>query len=176
MEENLPPADWCRQLEDMYCHFYHKLDTRRLTASELHLQNLQSLEISWKVFRSSRLCLVCIRRGPEHSLQCGHACCDVCACIYGSMTQKMEYSYQLTRCTLCKSTGDLEVRIKPPTAGSRLLVLDGGGIRGAFTLQVLQALDEHRKLPYPIYDEFDLALGTSTGMSLRTERLFERYD
>jgi predicted patatin/cPLA2 family phospholipase len=88
----------------------------------------------------------------------------------------MEYSYRLTRCTLCKSTGDLEVRIKPPTAGSRLLVLDGGGIRGAFTLQVLQALDEHRKLPYPIYDEFDLALGTSTGMAFWTERRFERYD
>ncbi|CAN9183590.1 unnamed protein product [Alternaria alternata] len=46
--------------------------------------------------------------------------------------------------------------------GSRLLVLDGGGIRGIFTLQILRALDQHRKLPYPVYDEFDLTLGTST--------------
>jgi patatin-like phospholipase/acyl hydrolase len=57
------------------------------------------------------------------------------------------------------------VRIKPPTAGSRLLVLNRGSVRGALTLQILKALDEHRRLPYPIYDEFNLALGTSTGMS-----------
>ncbi|CAN9279721.1 unnamed protein product [Alternaria alternata] len=56
----------------------------------------------------------------------------------------------------------LFLRLKPPTAGSRLLVLDGGGIRGIFTLQILRALDQYRKLPYPIYDEFDLTLGTST--------------
>lgn len=42
-------------------------------------------------------------------------------------------------------------------------MLDGGGIWGIFTLQILRALDQHRKLPYPIYDEFDLMLGTSTG-------------
>ena len=42
-------------------------------------------------------------------------------------------------------------------------MLDGGGIRGIFTLQILRALDQYRKLPYPIYDEFDLTLGTSTG-------------
>lgn len=150
----------------MYCHFYSELETRRFTASELHLRNLQSLHIEWTTFWSSRLCLFCLNREPEHNLQCGHACCDVCACIFGTTKQGMEYSYQITRCILCKSNTELEVRIKPPTAGSRLLVLDGGGIRGAFTLQILQALDKHRKLPYPIYDEFDLALGTSTGMSL----------
>ncbi|KAI1676214.1 hypothetical protein KJE20_14192, partial [Pyrenophora tritici-repentis] len=75
----------------------------------------------------------------------------------------MEYSYRISQCILCHSNVELTVRLKPPTAGSRLLVLDGGGIRGIFTLHILQALDKYRKLPYPIYDEFDLTLGTSTG-------------
>jgi patatin-like phospholipase/acyl hydrolase len=79
----------------------------------------------------------------------------------------MEYAYQIRRCILCQLTGDMEVRIKPPTAGSRLLVLDGGGVRGAFTLHILQALEKHWRLPYPIYDDFDLALGTSTGKYFR---------
>jgi hypothetical protein len=149
----------------MYCHFYSELETRRLSASELHLQNLQNLQINWTTFRSSQLCLFCLHRKPEHPLQCGHACCDICACIFGNIRPGMEYSYRITRCILCQSNGELEVRIKPPTAGSRLLVLDGGGIRGAFTLQILKALDKYRRLPYPIYDEFDLALGTSTGTS-----------
>jgi predicted patatin/cPLA2 family phospholipase len=75
----------------------------------------------------------------------------------------MEYSYRISQCILCQSKDELTARLKPPTAGSRLLVLDGGGIRGIFTLHILQALDRYRKLPYPIYDEFDLTLGTSTG-------------
>jgi patatin-like phospholipase/acyl hydrolase len=75
----------------------------------------------------------------------------------------MEYTYLMTRCILCQQSGEITVRVKPPTAGSRLLVLDGGGIRGAFTLQALKALERERRLPYPLYDEFDLALGTSSG-------------
>jgi predicted patatin/cPLA2 family phospholipase len=75
----------------------------------------------------------------------------------------MEYSYCISQCILCKFQGELTARLKPPTAGSRLLVLDGGGIRGIFTLHILHALDKYRKLPYPIYDEFDLLLGSSTG-------------
>jgi hypothetical protein len=149
----------------MYCDLYSELESKRLTASELHIHNLQGLQINWTIFCSSQLCLFCIRRRPEHSLACGHACCDVCPCIFGVPRQEMEYSYRMTQCILCQRVGELKVRIKPPTAGSRLLVLDGGGVRGALTLQILKALDEYRRLPYPIYDEFDLALGTSTGMS-----------
>jgi hypothetical protein len=166
-EYSLTPADWCTHLETTYCNLYSELETRNFTASELHMNTLRGLRTNWSAFRSSQLCLFCIRRGSEHSLQCGHACCDVCACIFGKARPEMEYSYRLTQCILCQSTGDLDVRVKPPTAGSRLLVLDGGGVRGALTLQILQALEKYRKLPYPIYDEFDLALGTSTGMSYR---------
>lgn len=75
----------------------------------------------------------------------------------------MEYAYCISQCILCQSKGKLTIRLKPPTAGSRLLVLDGGGIRGISTLKILHALDQYRKLPYAIYDEFDLTLGTSTG-------------
>jgi patatin-like phospholipase/acyl hydrolase len=75
----------------------------------------------------------------------------------------MEYAYRISQCILCQSKDELTVRLKPPTAGSRLLVLDGGGIRGIFSLHILHALDKYRKLPYPIYDDFDLTLGTSTG-------------
>lgn len=55
--------------------------------------------------------------------------------------------------------------LKPPTAGPRLLVLDSSSIRGIFTLQVLDMLELVISLLYPIYDEFDLVLGSSTGMS-----------
>lgn len=80
----------------------------------------------------------------------------------------------IRECILCQKSTRLIARLKPPTAGTRLLVLDGGGIRGIFTLQAIKALDLVRNLPYPIYDEFDLALGTSSGRPLipKTRVLF----
>lgn len=162
-EDAHAPAEWCSALKAKYCQLYLTLESDSATASELHRQTLKSVRVDWKQFRSSRTCLFCFRRQPEHCLTCGHAFCDTCARIFGAKRPEMAYSYRVSECILCQTSDPLVVHVKPPTAGSRLLVLDGGGIRGAFTLQALQALDQHRKLPYPIYDDFDLALGTSTG-------------
>jgi len=151
-------------LKAIFTRFCSELEKEALTAVQLHNKNLQDIPIDWNTIYSSQLCLYCLFRKPEHSLRCGHALCDSCACKFGSKRQQMEYSYCISRCILCQSKSELTVRLKPPTAGSQLLVLDGGGIRGIFTLQILHALDQYRKLPYPIYDEFDLSLGTSTGM------------
>ncbi len=43
----------------------------------------------------------------------------------------------------------------------RILALDGGGIKGAYTASVLAALEEHLKVP--VTKHFDLITGTSTG-------------
>lgn len=43
----------------------------------------------------------------------------------------------------------------------RILALDGGGIKGAYTASVLAALEEH--LGMPVNKHFDLITGTSTG-------------
>ncbi|KAF7445907.1 Patatin domain containing protein [Pyrenophora tritici-repentis] len=162
-EQGPSPEASCVQLKAVFSRFCSDLEKETLTAVQLHKRNLQGIPINWNTIYSSQLCLYCLFRKPEHSLRCGHALCDSCACKFGSKKQQMEYSYCISQCILCQSKAELTIRLKPPTAGSRLLVLDGGGIRGIFTLQILRALDQYRKLPYPIYDEFDLSLGTSTG-------------
>lgn len=43
----------------------------------------------------------------------------------------------------------------------RILALDGGGIKGAFSAAVLQQFET--QLGRPILDHFDLTVGTSTG-------------
>jgi hypothetical protein len=150
-------------LKAIFSRFCAELDKETLTAVELHKRNLQAIPIDWNTVHSSQLCLYCLFRKPEHSLRCGHALCESCICRFGTKRQQMEHLYSVSQCLLCQSKSELVLRLKPPTAGSRLLVLDGGGIWGIFTLQILRALDQYRKLPYPIYDEFDLMLGTSTG-------------
>ena len=43
----------------------------------------------------------------------------------------------------------------------RILSLDGGGLRGIFTLRLLQALE--RECRQPVQELFDYVIGTSTG-------------
>jgi hypothetical protein len=166
-EKGITPVEFCKKLEAQYSKMHAELSAT-MPARRLHQKNIQSYKIQWQSFKSSRTCLLCLRRAPEHVLRCGHSICDTCTRIFGVKEDGMEYSYRFTRCLLCDTRAFLKIRIKPPTAGSRLLVLDGGGIRGSFTLQALQALERHRRLPYPIYDEFDLSLGTSSGKLTRS--------
>ncbi|KAL9078313.1 MAG: hypothetical protein Q9157_002776 [Trypethelium eluteriae] len=52
----------------------------------------------------------------------------------------------------------------PPTAGARILSLDGGGIRGVVPLVYLRKIEEHISgFGAPIQDYFDLVCGTSAG-------------
>lgn len=63
----------------------------------------------------------------------------------------------------------------------RILALDGGGIKGAFTASVLATLEN--ALGMPIADQFDMVAGTSTGgilavglgMGLSTQQLLQFY-
>jgi patatin-like phospholipase/acyl hydrolase len=56
-------------------------------------------------------------------------------------------------------------KLIPPTAGIRILSMDGGGVRGIIGLTTLVLLE--RDLSYlgcPIWDVFDFVIGTSSGM------------
>ena len=50
-----------------------------------------------------------------------------------------------------------------PSKKFRILSLDGGGIRGAYTASVLRAIEQRLGQGRPLIDYFDLIAGTSTG-------------
>jgi hypothetical protein len=142
---------------------FSRIEADDLPSSEIHRHNLKSLGQDWTGVKTNQTCLSCLRRKPEHVLHCGHAMCDTCVCIFGKAMQGVEYHFELFGCIVCQSDSQLTVRLKPPTAGTRLLTVDGGGIRGAVSLEFLDALERTLSLPYPLQDEFDFALGTSSG-------------
>lgn len=84
----------------------------------------------------------------------------------GSCLESDPYLYQLSRCPLCSQASETSVRVKPATAGLRVLSIDGGGIRAAIPIQFLCALEKAIGLDMPIQEHFDLAYGTSSGTSL----------
>jgi hypothetical protein len=63
-------------------------------------------------------------------------------------------------CPLCGSSNEAAFNLKPYTAGIRCLSIEGGGPQDILVLKTLETL---LKLPTPISDYFDIALGSGPG-------------
>jgi len=57
--------------------------------------------------------------------------------------------------------GNCTVRLKPFSAGERILAVDGGGTRGVILLDILAIMQGMMGSELQIQDLFDLAFGTS---------------
>ncbi|KAF2278979.1 FabD/lysophospholipase-like protein [Westerdykella ornata] len=134
-------------------------------AAEIHNSTLQDLHPHFAEFKSHRSCFCCFMRMPEKVLVCGHALCDICIKIYGRRSQSEKNTFELPACILCGVTyGNSAFRFVPPTAGIRVLSIDGGGIRGVIPLVFLKHIETMlSQLGCPIRDYFDFVCGTSAG-------------
>ncbi|KAI1760166.1 FabD/lysophospholipase-like protein [Hypoxylon sp. FL1150] len=116
-------------------------------------------------FVSYSACLCCLRELPECALPCGHVLCLPCIQIYGVRLSRT--TIEISRCPLhvrdLISTPPWVIATKPRYAGSRVLCLDGGGIRGIIQLQVLMEIEKVLGPELPIQLFFDLIVGTNTG-------------
>ena len=86
--------------------------------------------------------------------------------MYGkdiTIRERARDSFQMNRCMICGSRQSLSVRLKPLTAGVRILSIDGGGIKGIVPLQILKILQTYLGSDSPIQELFDLVMGTSAG-------------
>ncbi|KAI5921413.1 hypothetical protein F4810DRAFT_712454 [Camillea tinctor] len=117
---------------------------------------------------SQRTCLSCLANCPTNVLPCmphQHAICEPCIRRNGQ-GEPHHSTITITKCPLgCHFTTlhPWTVRVKPERAGPRILVLDGGGIRGIIELQILAKLVQEVGFEIPIQHLFDLVIGTSTG-------------
>ncbi|KAF2212515.1 hypothetical protein CERZMDRAFT_117698 [Cercospora zeae-maydis SCOH1-5] len=98
-------------------------------------------------------------------LSCGHALCDTCIRTFGFRSPAGSQSYAFETCPLC---GAAHLRhpfqLIPPTAGIRVLSIDGGGIKGIIPLVFLRTIEERlARFETPICDCFDFVCGTSAG-------------
>lgn len=142
---------------------YHtEMDSHGKTAVEVHQGNVGAMGIPWLELQSNHSCLLCLRRKTENPLSCGHTICNVCVRIFGDEMPLVECQYRVGTCLLCR-LGTCMVRLKPPSAGERLLALDGGGTRGVILLDILAIMQNMLGNEVYIQDLFDVAFGTSVG-------------
>jgi hypothetical protein len=107
---------------------------------------------------------------PEKVFDCGHAICNTCVRRFGQESSEGHYDFSMDCCILCgliQPTLKTTFRLTPPTAGIRVLCVDGGGVRGVIPLTFLQHLEQEIKfLGCNIQDMFDYVCGTSAGKTL----------
>lgn len=156
------------QLEDEYEVQYSTIASKPqiCTAAESHLGILRDLRsLRHHLPRSHRTCWCCLMRMPEKILSCGHALCDTCIRIFGVRTATSQHDFRIKSCPLCGSMNATSIfQLIPPTAGIRMLSIDGGGVRGVIPLTMLKCIEhEVAALGLPLRDFFDLTCGTSSG-------------
>ncbi|KAI5796092.1 acyl transferase/acyl hydrolase/lysophospholipase, partial [Pyronema domesticum] len=154
-----------QDLKHTFTTFILQMERENLTAAEFHIKTLQAHRLGYIYSRST--CLCCLSRYPERGLPCGHTICEKCIQIFGQKSNPYGHIFRISRCPLCGDSREVTAHIKPPTAGVRLLSIDGGGIRGVLPLQALRSLETTFNYltgtSGPIQEHFDLAIGTSSG-------------
>ncbi|KAL4986567.1 hypothetical protein BDW68DRAFT_197978 [Aspergillus falconensis] len=118
-------------------------------------------------FISHTVCYACLVEPPEHLLPCGHVLCTPCIKVFGVNRGKNAYEMVACPMHLDRTEGQCPefwpISIKPHGAGTRILSLDGGGVRGIVELTILQQIEKALGPGLYIQDFFDLIVGTSTG-------------
>jgi hypothetical protein len=152
----------------------------------VHRDRLENLTGYVSQLKSSVTCLCCFLYAADKVLDCGHAYCNNCIRMFGVKSIVERNTYHMPHCLVCQQTHrSKSFNLLPPTAGVRILSLDGGGIRGIIPLTVLAYLEKQLSfLHCPIWDCFDSVVGTSSGgltaigiflMQWKAEQCLEKF-
>ena len=133
-------------------------------ARELHLHQMVELRPYLSEIRSHKTCF-CLFQTPEKVFSCGHAICDTCVRCLGERCKEEKHIFRFMKCPFCGIKNERSpIGLIPPTAGIRVLSLDGGGMRGIIELIFLHRIEEVlEEIQIPVLDNFDFACGTSAG-------------
>jgi hypothetical protein len=159
---NICARHLCGEIERHCFRHFERLKGGFVSSSRLHWGNVRELDHSIALYRSNTTCLFCLRRLPEYHLSCGHCVCCDCTLIFGAVVPGREDRFKLM--CIYHDRGELTVDLKPKTAGIRAIGIDGGGSRGATSLEFLNQLQ--KTLHHcPLHEMVDIACGSSSGES-----------
>jgi hypothetical protein len=161
--DDLSSSQLANAIEVAFCEYALEIIKTGVDEISLHRKVLLRFKDIWKTIYSNRRCLSCFARTPEDTLQCRHSLCEPCIIAYGESSEAEPWTFWLGECPLCGEPNESKFEHKPPTAGVRALILEGGGIRGIIPLSYLQELETAIDLPMGIQEHFDIIVANSSG-------------
>ncbi|RDL41162.1 Uncharacterized protein BP5553_01141 [Venustampulla echinocandica] len=165
--KGLPPVESSPQfttaIEASFCQYASEVASTALDGITVHRKVLSRFPDVWKNIQSNVICLSCLSRRPEDTLQCRHSLCAPCTTAHGQSDDVEPWTFQVDHCPLCREPNGIKFHHKPDTAGVRAIIAEGGGIRGVIPLTFLQELEKVIDLPMKVQEHFDIAFGSSSG-------------
>jgi hypothetical protein len=118
-----------------------------------HDKVLESQKEILAQIKTTRLCLACLLDIPTEVLECDHFLCVTCC--------KELRKDGVVECPFCNHKKEWAHVDIPEGAGFRVLAISGAGVRGLVSTLLLQHIED--QLSIPIYQLFDIIVGTSAG-------------
>ncbi|KAG7125813.1 hypothetical protein HYQ44_000853 [Verticillium longisporum] len=115
--------------------------------------------------------LIQLVKAHFYGLSCGHVHCEACVWDYGRPSDDDPWVTLYGQCHLCDILlrEEAVIRRHPPTAGVGVFCLDGGGVRGIVSLEILKRIHEAIKLPVPLTRFINVFFGISSGGLITAE-------
>jgi hypothetical protein len=153
----------CTDIETQTIVLFTQIEHGGESVSSIRRQSLRRYTEYWMLLKTLQTCLVCLYRKPEHIIDCGYRICEICICIFGEPTNSREYCFGYQRYALCKMKVCFQARLLPPIYSVCFLSIDGGSSRAVVPIKYIDAFQEALDLPYPVQEQFDFGIGTSSG-------------
>ncbi|KAH9204856.1 patatin-like phospholipase-like protein [Leptodontidium sp. 2 PMI_412] len=152
-------------IESQLRELFKQLTHGGIPSADIHRSTLRRFAGRWRSINSSSTCYVCLRRRPQHGLECGHINCENCVVVFGDDCKDDPLDFKIHNCFLCEAemSEEVVVKVHPPTAGVGVLCVDGGGTRGVLPLKFMKRIEDRIGLPIPLQKFFKVAFGISSG-------------
>ncbi|KAK0631606.1 hypothetical protein B0T14DRAFT_443704 [Immersiella caudata] len=151
---------------------------RRYVSSTIsHFNALGRFRDIWAGYYCDKSCLACLAQAPSMKLDCGHQLCETCALNCGSFSEPDLWRICISHCPLCNDANQLILSIRPPTAGVRVLKLEGLVDSKAILARFLRDFQTFLGLSaFPLRDQFDLIIGSNIGAFFAQTVFLEKWD
>jgi len=158
-------AGFINGIENQFRELFKQLTHGGKASADIHKDTLRRFAGYWRNIYSSSTCYTCLRRRPQHGLECGHINCENCVVVFGDDCKDDPCDFKIHHCFLCgaEMSEQVVVKVHPPTAGVGVLCVDGGGTRGVLPLKFMKRIEDRIGLQIPLQRFFKVAFGISSG-------------
>lgn len=139
------------------------LERQAGSSARAHINFIARFKSSWILCYSYETCLVCLAECPSSPLSCGHSLCEPCVLACGVASPAGSWDITIEQCPLFETLNENKFSLRPPTAGIRVLDIEGSVRNKLAMSQFLGELHYYAGLPGSIRQYFDLALGCGIG-------------
>ena len=133
-------------------------------AFSLHLERTRDLKTFWATKHCRFSCFLCLAQPPVKALECGHWLCERCIRHVGRASEHEPWQHSIHRCPLCQEPNALTLTLRPSTACTRLLQLDGPLRSKTLMSDFLKSLHASMALTdMPLRQHFDVVRAGGAG-------------